>query len=160
MYIFHIVLTLNVDEYIGSKNFSIELQVNDGDIFSEKKRGGDRLCIDCNWSYAKCFLRFTENVQWVNLSFVKTSKFTLLVCFVLFFYFTRKDWKYREHTTSRINDCESLFPKMFQCGFCHVWTYDKSWEAARKWQCQVFFFLVEYTIIEIYDTLLTVCQER
>lgn len=48
MYIFHIVLTLNVDEYIGSKNFSIELQVNDGDIFSEKKRGGDRLCIDCN----------------------------------------------------------------------------------------------------------------
>lgn len=48
MYIFHIVLTLNVDEYIGSKKFSIELQVNDGDIFSEKKRGGDRLCIDCN----------------------------------------------------------------------------------------------------------------
>lgn len=78
-------MTLNVDEYIGSKKFSIELQVNDGDIFSEKKRGGDRLCIDCNWSYAKCFLRFTENVQWVNLSFVKTSKFTLLVCFVLFF---------------------------------------------------------------------------
>lgn len=48
MYIFHIVLTLNVDEYIGSKKISIDLQVNDGDIFSEKKRGGDRLCIDCN----------------------------------------------------------------------------------------------------------------
>lgn len=55
MYIFHIVLTLNVDKYIGSKKISIELQVNDGDIFSEKKRGGDRLCTDCNWSYAKCF---------------------------------------------------------------------------------------------------------
>lgn len=120
MYIFHIVLTLNVDEYIGSKKFSIELQVNDGDIFSEKKRGGDRLCIDCNWSYAKCFLRFTENIQWVNLSFVKTSKFTLLGCLVFFLTFTSKDWKYREHTTSRINDCESLFPKMFQCGFCHL----------------------------------------
>lgn len=40
MYIFHIVLTLNVDEYIGSKKISIELQVNDGDIFSEKKGEG------------------------------------------------------------------------------------------------------------------------
>lgn len=48
MYIFHIVLTLNVDKYIGSKKISIGLQVNDGDIFSEKKRGGDRLCTDCN----------------------------------------------------------------------------------------------------------------